>query len=672
MIKAEEKITLVRVDDGEGGKSAYEAAVEAGYTGTEEQFNLDLVEVSTKASITQVNMIQERVNSVEGIVDTLETNVGDLGTRITTIQGKVEQAEQDIDEITILADQARTDAQTANQSATEAKTAATEAKTSAQQAIADAATAQTAAETAQTAAETAQSSANTALTKAEQAITDAQSANQSAQQAKESAESAKTDAETAKSSAQSAIESAAGAALAAQTAQDAAEAAQGDIDLQQSYFWHDSNGSHVLSAEHGFQSNMQSTGMGVVDLTSGQQVAFFGVEDTVNRNPIVKIGRNDRTHAEIDKDSFDISGWREPGGEFLDITHIGIGKSASGAGSENSVYYTFGTRNPGTEIIPMYTGKYTMAIGLNNGVASTCGCAIGKNNIVYDGVQSNDAGALATGHDNFLKGNGLIVGEYNTVGLNDSLVVGAYNTTKDGSTTYSPKTSAIIGRRNTITSSTCENMLIVGENHNKDGLKPITGKNGLVVGNMCGNTATASGVIGVGNVSGNYSLAIGSAVVAGSNSLGAGISDVSGNYSLSAGYSTKATAQASTALGEGTTAQKANQTIVGMYNKLDTNPDSSTTGKDKYRWLFAVGNGTSDDNRSNAFTVNRNGECWCKKLLIGETPFSLDNTTLYPIGFVLSWTKSTDPGIYLNIGTWTQLGTQTIGGKTIYYWERTK
>ena len=671
MIKAEEKITLVRVDDGEGGKSAYEAAVEAGYTGTEQQFNNDLVEVSTKASLTQVNMIQERVNSVEGIVDTLETNVGDLGTRITTIQGKVEQAEQDIAEITISAEQARTDAQAANQSATEAKTAATEAKTSAQQAIADAATAQTAAETAQTAAETAQTSANTALTKAEQAITDAQSANQSAQQAKESADSAKADAQTAKSSAQSAIESAAGAALAAQTAQDAAEAAQGDIDLQQSYFWHDSNGSHVLSAEHGFQSNMQSTGMGVVDLTSGQQVAFFGVEDTVNRNPIVKIGRNDRTHAEIDKDSFDISGWREPGGEFLDIAHIGIGKSASGAGSENSVYYTFGTRNPGTEIIPMYTGKYTMAIGLNNGVASTCGCAIGKNNIVYDGTQSDDAGALATGHDNFLQGNGLVVGEYNTVGLNQSLVVGAFNTTKDGSTTYSPKTSAIIGRSNTI-SSTCESMLIVGENHGDDGIKPITGKDGLVVGNHCGNTATASGVIGLGSVSGNYSLAIGSAVVSGSNSLGAGSSDVSGDYSLSAGYSTQATAQASTALGEGTTAQKANQTIVGMYNVLDTSPDSSTTGKDKYRWLFAVGNGTSDDNRSNAFTVNRNGECWCKSLSVGETPFSLNNTTLYPIGFVLSWTKSTDPGRYLHIGTWTQLGTQTIGTKTVYYWERTK
>lgn len=671
MIKAEEKITLVRVDDGAGGKSAYEAAVEAGYTGTEEQFNLDLVEVPNKASITQVNTIQERVNSVEGIVDTLETNVGDLGIRITTIQGKVEQAEQDIAEITILADQAKTDAQTANQSATEAKTAATEAKTSAQQAIADAATAQTAAETAQTAAETAQSSANTALTKAEQAITDAQSANQSATEAKASAESAKADAQTAQSSAQSAIESAAGAAFAAQTAQDAAEAAKGELDLHQSYFWHDDNGSHVLSAEHGFQSNMQSTGMGVVDLTSGQQVAFFGVEDTTNRNPIVRIGRNDRTHAEIDKDSFDISGWTEPGGAYLDIAHIGIGKSASGAGSENSVYYTFGTRNPGTSTIPIYTGKYTMAIGLRNGVSGNCNCAIGEDNLVDSGSSTTNAGALATGHDNSLSGLGLVVGESNTVGLTDSLVVGAYNTTKNGSTTYSPKTSVIIGKSNTI-SSNCESMLIVGENHGDDGIKPITGKDGLVVGNHCGNTATASGVIGLGSVSGNYSLAIGSAVVAGSNSLGAGSSTVSGDYSLSAGYSTTASAKASTALGEGTTAQKANQTIVGMYNVLDTSPDSSTTGKDKLRWLFAVGNGTADDKRSNAFTVNRNGECWCKRLSVGETPFSLTDTTLYPIGFVLSWTKSTDPGRYLHIGTWNQIGTQTIGGKTIYYWERTK
>lgn len=669
MIKAEEKITLVRVDDGEGGKSAYEAAVEAGYTGTEQQFNSDLVEVSTKASLTQVNMIQERVNSVEGIVDTLETNVGDLGTRITTIQGKVEQAEQDIAEITISAEQAKTDAQAANQSATEAKTAATEAKTSAQQAITDAATAQSAAETAQTAAETAQSSANTALTKAEQAITDAQSANQSAQSAKESAESAKADAQTAKSSAQSAIDSAAGAALAAQTAQDAAEAAQGDIDLQQSYFWHDSNGSHVLSAEHGFQTDMKSTGFDVVDMLSGQSVAFMGINNTSSRKPYTRIGRADKTTVIIDEDSFDITGQSE--NEIFNLAHIGIGPSGTSASSTPYPYYSLGTRNPGTEIMPIPTGEYTMAIGVNNGVSGRCNCIIGEDNIVYS-YFTNDAGALATGHDNYLEGNGLVAGEYNTVGLQDGLVVGAYNTTKNDNGTYHPKTSAIIGRRNTITSSNCENMLIVGENHNKDGLKPITGKDGLVVGNGCGNTATASGVIGLGNVSGDYSLATGSAVVAGSNSLGAGSSTVSGDYSLSAGYSTKASAKASTALGEGTTAQKANQTIVGMYNVLDTSPDSSTTGKDKYRWLFAVGNGTSDDNRSNAFTVNRLGQCWCKSLSIGEEPFSLNNTTLYPIGFVLSWTKSTDPGIYLNIGTWTQLGTQTIGGKTIYYWERTK
>lgn len=668
MIKAEEKITLVRVDDGEGGKSAYEAAVEAGYTGTEEQFNSDLVEVSTKASLTQVNMIQERVNSVEGIVDTLETNVGDLGTRITTIQGKVEQAEQDIAEITISAEQAKADAQAANQSATEAKTAATEAKTSAseaktsaQQAIADAATAQTA-------AETAQSSANTALTKAEQAITDAQSANEAAQSAKASAESAKTDAQTAQSAAQSAIDSAAGAALAAQTAQDAAEAAQGDIDLQQSYFWHDSNGSHVLSAEHGFQTDMKSTGFDVVDMLSGQSVAFMGINNTSSRKPHTRIGRADKTTVIIDEDSFDITG--PSGNEILNVAHIGIGPSETSSSSTPYPYYSFGTRNPGKSPIPIPTGVYTMAIGVNNGVSGRCNCAIGEDNIVYS-YFTTDAGALATGHDNYLEGNGLVVGEYNTVGLDDGLVVGAYNTTKNDNGTYHPKTSAIIGRRNTITSSNCENMLIVGENHGSS-VKPITGKDGLVVGNGCGNTATASGVIGLGDVSGNYSLAIGSSSVSGSNSLGAGDSTVSGDYSLSAGYSTKASAKASTALGEGTTAQKANQTIVGMYNVLDTSPDSSTTGKDKYRWLFAVGNGTSDDNRSNAFTVNRNGQCWCKSLSVGETPFSLNNTTLYPIGFVLSWTKSTDPGIYLNIGTWTQLGTQTIGGKTIYYWERTK
>lgn len=655
MIKAEEKITLVRVDDGEGGKSAYEAAVEAGYTGTEQQFNSDLVEVPNKASITQVNTIQERVNSVEGIVDTLETNVGDLGTRITTIQGKVEQAEQDIAEITILADQARTDAQTANQSATEAKTAATEAKTSAteaktsaQQAIADAATAQSA-------AETAQSSANTALTKAEQAITDAQSANQSAQQAKESAESAKTDAQTAKSSAQSAIESAAGAALAAQTAQDAAEAAKGELDLQKSYFWHDDNGSHVLSAENGFQSNMQSTGMGIVDLRSGREVAFFGVEDTTTRTPMVRIGRDDYTHLELT--NMKAGYWYDNTNKFLEF-------GRTGGSGDWAPFFTFGSRTT-TGII----GNYSSVFGQNCEATGNHSMAMGIN-------------AVASGDDSFAV-NGTASGDY-SVAIGTSAVASGSNSFAINGTASGDNSVAFGGTASGL------NSFSFGPNNIVEG-----GWNFAAGGS---NTIYETAITGT-----QYSFAMGhGSKIYSSNAFAGGGATIDSNSdnSFAFGNEAKATGfgaiaigrgavangNGAVALGDGTIADAGGQIVVGRNNVKNSNYD------------FIVGNGTTDQpsGRHNCFYIN-SGNVYAdgyitatnmpslpyavgSYVLVGSKnakgqkgTFTWQNQILAcnPVGVVIMTNSSENPATAYGGGTWNQLGTKTIGGKTIYYWERT-
>ena len=622
MIKAEEKITLVRVDDGEGGKSAYEAAVEAGYTGTEEQFNSDLVEVPNKASITQVTMIQERVNSVEGIVDTLETNVGDLGTRITTIQGKVEQAEQDIAEITISAEQARADAQAANQSATEAKTSASEAKTSAQQAIADAATAQTA-------AETAQSSANTALTKAEQAITDAQSANDAAQQAKESAASAKTDAETAKSSAQSAIESAAGAAFAAQTAQDAAEAAKGELDLQKSYFWHDDNGSHVLSAENGFQSNMESTGMGVVDLTSGQQVAFFGVENATTRIPMARIGRDDYTHLELT--DMNASYWYDNTNKFLEF-------GRTGNEGDYAPFFTFGSRAT-TGTIGNHSsvfGYNCEASGLHSVAIGTSAVASGSDSFAVNGTASGwnsvafGGTASGLGSVSFGPGNE-VAGGYNfAAGLNNII----YDTNP------SVEYSFAIGNGSKIYSS----------------------------------NAFAGGGATIDSNSGN-SFAFGNEAKA------------TGFGAIAIGQRAKANGNGAVALGTGTIADANGQIVVGTNNVKNSNYD------------FIVGNGTTDQpsGRHNCFYINGgdvNATGYITATNMPSLPYAVGTYVLVgskkatgqrgtftwqnqilacnPVGVVIMTNSSKNPATAYGGGTWNQLGTKTVGTKTVYYWERTK
>ena len=629
MIKAEEKITLVRVDDGEGGKSAYEAAVEAGYTGTEQQFNSDLVEVPNKASITQVNMIQERVNSVEGIVDTLETNVGDLGTRITTIQGKVEQAEQDIAEITILAGQAKTDAQSANQSATEAKTAATEAKTSAteaktsaQQAIADAATAQSA-------AETAQSSANTALTKAEQAITDAQTANNAAQSAKESAESAKTDAQTAKSSAQSAIESAAGAALAAQTAQDAAEAAKGELDLHQSYFWHDNNGSHVLSAEHGFQSNMQSTGMGIVDLKSGQQVAFFGVEDTIARTPIVRIGKDDYTHLELTDTT--ASYWYDNTNKFLEF-------GRTGSANDHAPFFTFGSRTT-TGTIGSYSsvfGYNCEASGLHSVAIGTSAVASGDNSFAINGtasgINSVAFGGTASGLNSVSFGAG-------------NIVAGGYNFAAGGSniiyeTTPSIEYSFAIGHGSKIYSS----------NAFAGGGATINSNSGnsFAFGNEAKATGFGAIAIGQGAVAnGNGAVALGTGTIADMNGqIVVGRNNVkNSNYEF--------------IVGNGTTSQPSGRHTCFYINSGDVYADGYITATNMPSLPTAVGSYVLVGSKK--ATGQKGTFTWQNQILACN-----------PVGVVIITNNSKNPATAYGGGTWNQLGTQTIGGKTIYYWERTK
>jgi hypothetical protein len=83
----------------------------------------------------------------------------------------------------------------------------------------------------------------------------------------------------------------------------------------------------------------------------------------------------------------------------------------------------------------------------------------------------------------------------------------------------------------------------------------------------------------------------------GEASLAEGASTVaSGNYSHSEGYETEASGLYSHASGHGTVADGNSQTAVGKYNT-----------RNSYN-LFSVGNGTSDSNRSDAFTVDEYGD----------------------------------------------------------------
>lgn len=47
------------------------------------------------------------------------------------------------------------------------------------------------------------------------------------------------------------------------------------------------------------------------------------------------------------------------------------------------------------------------------------------------------------------------------------------------------------------------------------------------------------------------------------------------------------------------------------------------------------------------------------------------DSALYPIGNVYTETQNVNPNSTLGMGTWNNIGSQTIGTTTVYYWERT-
>ncbi len=119
--------------------------------------------------------------------------------------------------------------------------------------------------------------------------------------------------------------------------------------------------------------------------------------------------------------------------------------------------------------------------------------------------------------------------------------------------------------------------------------------------------------------SGDYSHAEGSGTTAsGPNSHAEGYGTIaSGEYSHAEGRYTTASGDGSHAGGYDTAAQRKSQHVFGEYNVLDTTGTTTTRGQ----YVEIVGNGTADDARSNARTLDWSGnEVLAGKLTVGTAP----------------------------------------------------
>lgn len=113
-----------------------------------------------------------------------------------------------------------------------------------------------------------------------------------------------------------------------------------------------------------------------------------------------------------------------------------------------------------------------------------------------------------------------------------------------------------------------------------------------------GTSASASNA----HAEGNGTVASGNASHAQNNAT-----EAFGDYSHAEGSSTEASGQAAHAEGTGTVAANRSQHVEGEYNVADPSANEPS-GRGTYQHI--VGNGTSDSNRSNAHTMDWNGNAW--------------------------------------------------------------
>ena len=96
------------------------------------------------------------------------------------------------------------------------------------------------------------------------------------------------------------------------------------------------------------------------------------------------------------------------------------------------------------------------------------------------------------------------------------------------------------------------------------------------------------------------------------------LDSASGDYATALGFGTTASGENSLTTGKYTTAQRKSQVAIGEYNVLDT---TGADGRERGDYAFIVGNGTTTSNRSNAFTVDWDGN------VVASKDVSADNIT---------------------------------------------
>ena len=128
-----------------------------------------------------------------------------------------------------------------------------------------------------------------------------------------------------------------------------------------------------------------------------------------------------------------------------------------------------------------------------------------------------------------------------------------------------------------------------------------------------GETAVALGSYTVASGKGSFAIGTKSSSGAGTTAsntaaFAAGQSvEASGAASQAFGQKSVASGSMSAAFGNNTSATGRSSFVVGQFNVADDNPVDTSHGSGARKYIFIVGNGTADNDRSNAITVDWDG-----------------------------------------------------------------
>ena len=321
------------------------------------------------------------------------------------------------------------------------------------------------------------------------------------------------------------------------------------------------------------------------------------------------------------------SGWRLTGREPLNYGNIGLGAVDLSFGEFAS--NTFGA-----------IGAYSIAMGGNTSASGLASTAMGANSVA-SGDFSTAIGSSATASGSLSMAIGRNISSFSVA----EIAMGSFNTnyTPNSTTLWNSldrlfvvgngtsgtdlSDAFIILKNGTITapsfdiSEITDAKALITKEYADQNLTP-TGLEATEFGwRLRGMDPDNYGFLGEDAVdlsintfnstthgaTGDRSFASGSTTTASGNSSTAmGIATKANRVGSTAiGFFSEANGDSSTALGRSTIAESYSETVVGMFSTPYTpNSQSAWVGLDR---LFVVGNGTGDTNRSDAFTILKNG-----------------------------------------------------------------